>query len=160
MDKVKIGKFLSQCRKAKHITQEQLAQMLDVTNKSVSKWENGCCLPDSTLYEPLCVILGITMNEFFAGERLEGQPGEADACLLKMLKYRLYCASDRSVSFQQFDQALTQVAALTAKLKAFASKEEAVGFLVEQTQAPFDECAAAYDFYVHLFTGIPGEERK
>ena len=66
MNQIKIGKFIAQCRKEKGITQEQLANMLNTTNKSVSKWENGNCLPDSSLYEPLCKILNISINELFA----------------------------------------------------------------------------------------------
>lgn len=46
MDRVKIGEFISTCRKDKHLSQEQLAEMLNITSKSVSKWENGKCLPD------------------------------------------------------------------------------------------------------------------
>lgn len=45
--------------------------MLNTTNKSVSKWENGKCLPDLSLYEPICNILGITINELFAGQRIK-----------------------------------------------------------------------------------------
>lgn len=41
MDQIKIGKFIAQCRKEKHLTQRQLAQMLGVTDRAVSKWENG-----------------------------------------------------------------------------------------------------------------------
>ena len=60
MNQIKIGKFIAECRKDKKLTQEQLAEMLNTTNKSISKWENGNCLPDSSLYEPLCNILEIT----------------------------------------------------------------------------------------------------
>ena len=70
MDKVKIGKFISKCRKDKQLTQEQLAEMLNVTNKSISKWENGVCLPEASIYEPLCKILDITINELFAGQKI------------------------------------------------------------------------------------------
>ena len=56
MNQIKIGKFIAECRKNKNLTQEQLAEMLNTTNKSISKWENGNCLPDSSLYEPLCNI--------------------------------------------------------------------------------------------------------
>ena len=47
MEKMKIGKFIATCRKDKNITQEQLAEMIGITNKSVSKWENGFCLPEA-----------------------------------------------------------------------------------------------------------------
>lgn len=73
MNQIKIGKFIAQCRKEKKLTQEKLAEILNTTNKSISKWENGNCLPDSSLYEPLCNILGITINELFAGQRIKDE---------------------------------------------------------------------------------------
>ena len=73
MDRLKIGRFIAQCRKDKGLTQEQLAEMLDLTNKSISKWENGSCLPDASLYEPLCSALEITINELFAGQRIRDE---------------------------------------------------------------------------------------
>ena len=68
MDQVKIGKFISLKRKEKNITQSKLAEMLAVTDRSVSKWENGICLPDSGTMPELCKILGITINDLFSGQ--------------------------------------------------------------------------------------------
>ena len=70
MNQEKIGKLIAECRKEKNMTQVELADKLSVTDKSVSKWENGKCLPDVSLYKDLCNILGITLNEFFAGEKI------------------------------------------------------------------------------------------
>ncbi len=70
MDQKKIGSFIAICRKEKGLTQEQLGEQLHVTNKSVSKWENGRCLPEPSLYQPLCEILDINMIELFNGERI------------------------------------------------------------------------------------------
>lgn len=70
MDQIKIGAFIAENRKKRGLTQVQLAEQLGVSNKSVSKWERGFCLPDVSLYQPLCGILGITLNEFFSGEKL------------------------------------------------------------------------------------------
>ena len=53
MDKVKIGQFISECRRNKKITQEQLAEKLDVSKNAVSKWERGICLMDMSLLKPL-----------------------------------------------------------------------------------------------------------
>lgn len=55
-------------REQKKLTQAQLADQLSVSHKTISKWETGICLPDVTLYAELCQILGISINEFFAGE--------------------------------------------------------------------------------------------
>ena len=71
MNQEKIGKLIAECRKEKNMTQVELADKLSVTDKSVSKWENGKCLPDVSLYKDLCNILGITLNEFFAGEKIK-----------------------------------------------------------------------------------------
>lgn len=73
MNQVKIGKFISECRKEKGLTQQELADRLGLTAKAVSKWETGKGLPDVSLYEAICKELGITLNEFFAGEHIEEQ---------------------------------------------------------------------------------------
>ena len=73
MNQEKIGKFIAALRKKQNLTQEQLAEKLGVTDKSVSRWENGKCLPDVSLYKDLCNILGITLNEFFSGEKITGR---------------------------------------------------------------------------------------
>lgn len=71
MDQFKIGQYIADKRKALGMTQEQLAEKLNKSQKSVSKWERGVCLPDVSVYTELCGILGITLNEFFAGEDIE-----------------------------------------------------------------------------------------
>lgn len=68
MDLIKIGTYIAGKRKALGMTQKQLAEQLGMSDKSVSKWERGICLPDVALYAELCQILGISINEFFAGE--------------------------------------------------------------------------------------------
>ena len=153
MNKVKIGKFISKCRKDKQLTQEQLAEMLNVTNKSISKWENGICLPEASIYEPLCKILGITINELFAGQKIVDEEYKkiADENLMKMLKFKLYSMSDKSITFKEFDNALTKIAEVTAILKAFKTKEEAVDYLMKETATSYEECSNAYDFYIKLF---------
>lgn len=76
MDSKKIGQFISQQRKTQGLTQLQLAEQLHVTNKAVSKWENGRCLPDPALFTPLCDALGITLNELLAGEKISKEDRE------------------------------------------------------------------------------------
>lgn len=71
MDQIKIGKFISSLRKEKGYTQEQLAEKLNVSNKSISRWENGNTMPDLSLIPKLCEILGISINELLSGERIE-----------------------------------------------------------------------------------------
>lgn len=73
MDLVKIGKYIAGKRKALGMTQKQLAEKLNMSDKSVSKWERGICLPDVSVYMELCEILGININEFLAGEDIDAE---------------------------------------------------------------------------------------
>jgi len=71
MNQEKIGKFIAECRKEKNLTQEQLAEKLGVSNKSVSRWENAKTMPDISLFEPLCKELDISFNELLTGEKAD-----------------------------------------------------------------------------------------
>lgn len=70
MEQKKIGSFIAACRKQHGMTQVQFAEKLGVTNKAVSKWETGKCMPDASLFDDICLLLNITLNELFAGERI------------------------------------------------------------------------------------------
>ena len=70
MNQTKIGKFISQCRKERGFLQKDIAARLGVSEKTVSKWECGKGLPEVVFMEPLCQILGITVNELHAGESI------------------------------------------------------------------------------------------
>lgn len=71
MDLIKIGRYIAGKRKEQGMTQRQLAEQLNMSDKSVSKWERGVCLPDVSVYSDLCRILGISINEFLAGEDID-----------------------------------------------------------------------------------------
>ena len=71
MDLIKIGKYIAGKRKGLDMTQKQLAEKLGMSDKSVSKWERGICLPDVSIYSDLCSLLGISINEFLAGEDID-----------------------------------------------------------------------------------------
>ena len=71
MDQEKIGKFIAKCRKENNLTQNELGEKLNVTYKAISKWETGRNLPDASLMPKLCQILNISLNELFAGKKLE-----------------------------------------------------------------------------------------
>ena len=71
MDLGKIGKFISELRKEKNLTQEELAEKLLVTDRAVSKWERGLSLPDAGKMLDLCSILGINVNELLNGEKID-----------------------------------------------------------------------------------------
>ena len=70
MNQELIGKFIAECRKEKNMTQQELADKIGVTDKAISKWENGRGMPDLSLMNPLCTALGITINELISGERI------------------------------------------------------------------------------------------
>lgn len=69
--KNQVGTFIAQCRKEKKLTQKQLGEKLNVTDRAVSKWETGRSFPDVSLMEPLCQELDISVSELLAGKRLE-----------------------------------------------------------------------------------------
>ena len=68
MDQIKIGKFIAECRKSKNLTQFQLSEMLNITDRAVSKWECGKSMPDCSIMLELCDILGISVNDLLCGE--------------------------------------------------------------------------------------------
>lgn len=70
MNQEKIGLFIAKCRKEKNMTQEDLAEKLGVSNKSISRWENGKTMMDISLFEPLCKELDISIIELLNGERI------------------------------------------------------------------------------------------
>ncbi len=71
MNQIDTGKFIASCRKEKGLTQAQLAEKLNITDRAVSKWETGKCMPDSSIMLELCNILNVTVNELLSGERIE-----------------------------------------------------------------------------------------
>lgn len=71
MNQLTIGKYIAQKRKEKNLTQMQLAERLNISNKTISKWENGNCMPDYSVIEGLCHELSITIAELMDGEDAE-----------------------------------------------------------------------------------------
>ena len=86
MNQTEIGKFIAKCRKEKKLTQAQLAEKLNITDRAVSKWETGKSMPDSSIMLELCEILGITVNELLSGEEvsMENYEKKADENLLAL----------------------------------------------------------------------------
>lgn len=86
MKQDKTGKFIAECRKKQKLTQEQLAEKLGVTSKSISRWENGRTMPDVSLFEPLCKELNISVNELLKGEEIDdsgAQPASSSQALIE-----------------------------------------------------------------------------
>ena len=88
MNQIKIGKFIAERRKMKSLTQAQLAEKLNITDRAVSKWENGRSLPDSSIMLELCDILEITVNDLLCGEVVvvEKYDKNLEKNLLEMMK--------------------------------------------------------------------------
>ena len=76
MDQIKIGTFISKKRKEHKLTQSELADKLNITDRAISKWENGVCLPDASIMHELCEILEITINDLFSGEIVDMKDNE------------------------------------------------------------------------------------
>ena len=86
MDQLKIGKFIAERRKMNGLTQIQLAEKLKITDRAISKWENGRSLPDSSIMLELCEVLGITVNDLLSGEVVTMSNEQNEKILLEMVK--------------------------------------------------------------------------
>lgn len=86
MDQIQIGRFIAACRKEKGMTQAQLAERMNVSDRAVSKWETGKNLPDSSIMLELCAELGITVNDLLNGRRIamENYKEIAEKTMLEM----------------------------------------------------------------------------
>ena len=90
MDQIKIGKFIAERRKNAKLTQLQLAEQLDITDRAVSKWETGKAMPDSSIMLELCDVLGISVNDLLCGEvvTMDNYNKELENNLLEMIKQK------------------------------------------------------------------------
>ena len=97
MDQQKIGTFIAQRRKELGMTQTQLAEKLNITNRAVSKWETGKALPDASIMLALCAALRITVNDLLTGEvvSMDHYDQKMEETLLEMVKQKE--ARDRSL---------------------------------------------------------------
>ena len=88
MDQIKIGRFIAECRRLQGLTQAQLAEKLNITDRAVSKWETGRSLPDAALMLALCEVLEISVNELLNGEKvtMENNQEKNEQLLLEMAK--------------------------------------------------------------------------
>ena len=103
MDQAKVGKFIAQLRKERGLTQEELGQKVGVTNKTVSRWENGNYMPDIELLVPLGEILGVSVNELLAGERLDDAAfrRQADENLVAAVRESSFDLKERTNFFKR-----------------------------------------------------------
>ena len=90
MDQIKIGKFIQEKRKEINLTQSDLAEKLNITDRAISKWENGNCMPDAATMPELCKLLNISINDLFSGEVVDMKDNEKrlEENLLEMAKLK------------------------------------------------------------------------
>ena len=90
MDQIKIGRFIAERRKNKGMTQMQLAETLNITDRAVSKWENGRTMPDSSIMLELCELLGISVNDLLSGEivQMENYNEKLEKNLLEVVEQK------------------------------------------------------------------------
>jgi len=132
MDQLKIGRFIAQCRKNVHLTQMQLAEKLDITDRAVSKWETGKALPDSSIMLELCAVLNITVNDLLSGEvvSMEHYNKELENNLLEMIKQKEQ-ADKRLLNLEVFIGVTVSVILFTTiLLSAFAQIPDWVRILL------------------------------
>ena len=103
MDQKRTGLYIAEKRKQNNMTQAMLAEQMHVSKNAVSKWERGLNLPEVSSMPQLCQILGITLNELFAGEDIKEKvfPVTADQNLLKALQNSSYSLQERIVYFKR-----------------------------------------------------------
>ncbi len=90
MDQIKIGKFIAECRKKNNLTQMQLAEKLNITDRAISKWETGKSMPDSSIMIALCNELKISVTDLLSGEIVmkENRNENLEKNLLEMIRQK------------------------------------------------------------------------
>ena len=173
MNNEKIGKFIAECRKEKCFTQAQLAEMLNITDRAVSKWETGRSMPDVSIMLELCKVLNISVNELLNGERLnmEEYNEKAEKLLIemareeekntkKMLMYEIVIGSISTASFI----ILIMAAALINMEIYFKVPLFVIAFVILilgvvfalkiETEAGYYECKHCHHRYVPKFSAV------
>lgn len=172
MNQVKIGKFIAERRKAENLTQMQLAEKLNITDRAVSKWETGRSMPDAAIMLDLCALLNISVNDLLSGEFvMEKYNEKSEQLLLDMAKAKAE-ADKRLLSIEIVVGALSVFILLSLTfIASFVQMEDwlrivliilgfipcivGIGFAlkIEQT-AGYYECAKCHHKYVPTFSSV------
>ena len=173
MDQIKIGKFIAERRKKANLTQMQLAEKLNITDRAISKWENGKAMPDSSIMLDLCNILSISVNDLLSGEvvTMENYNKELENKLIEMVKEKEQ-ADKRLLSLEIFVGIVVSVILFAMVLVAsFVQMENwlrivliVIGFIpfaigiayairIDQT-AGYYECAKCGHRYVPTYKSV------
>ena len=173
MDQVKIGRFIADCRKKEGLTQFQLAEKLGITDRAVSKWENGRTMPDSSIMLDLCRELKITVNDLLCGEvvAMDNYNKELENNLLEMAKQKE--EADRRLLTLEIVEGVLSIAIMLSLcfIAAYVKMEDwlrivliVIGFIqllvavpfmikIEQT-AGYYECASCGHRYVPKYSSV------
>ena len=173
MDQVKIGRFIAECRKNKKMTQADLAEKLNITDRAVSKWENGRAMPDSSLMLDLCGELGISVNELLSGEMIEMKDYDkkAEELLVEMQKQKE--ENDKRLLHMEILMSILSILPLliSTLIVSIVPMEETIGSVIvatsliplliaapvalriEQT-AGYYECKKCHHRYVPTYMGV------
>ena len=102
MDQIKTGKFIAELRKQANLTQEVLGEKIGVTNKTISRWENGNYMPDIEMLGILAKEFNVSINELLAGERLEDEEfrKKADENIVSVAKSSAFTLEERKAYFK------------------------------------------------------------
>ena len=173
MDLIKIGRFIAERRKEAKLTQMQLAEMLNITDRAVSKWETGRALPDSSIMLSLCEILKITVNDLLNGEvvSMENYDKEAERKMLELVKQKE--KSDKQLLRLELVMGFLFIAILLATciIAAYAQMEDWLRFVIIgigvlpllvalpvliaiEQKAGYYECQACGHRYVPTFASV------
>ena len=173
MNQIKIGKFIAEQRKKNNLTQAQLAEKLNITDRAVSKWENGKAMPDSSIMLDLCSELKISVNELLSGEviKMDNYNEKLEKNLIDMVKQKEN-ADKRLLFTEAVIGVITLIAFLSLSLIAsIAPMEDYVRFLIiilsgialiamglvsiriEQV-AGYYECAKCHHKYVPTYLSV------
>lgn len=133
MDQVKVGNYISQKRKELGLTQKQLAELIEVTDKSISKWERGNGLPDVTRLKPLCDALKVSMNELVAGEDISESvlSQKTEENIMSLIKENEKQKSRSHVTYYVFGSTLMVVALLLMGISIAGSSVQSVLFYID-----------------------------
>lgn len=173
MDQIKIGKFIAEQRKKNHLTQMQLADKLNITDRAISKWENGKAMPDSSIMLDLCHELKITVNDLFSGEIIKmeeynektkenlmnmiKQKEETDKNMLKLEIIIGYMSSITFITLIMIASFLQMSSFIRILLILLGSLIFTIGVLnaikIEQT-AGYYECSKCHYKYIPSYKGV------
>ena len=135
MDQIAIGKFIAEKRKEQNLTQEQLAERLGVSNKTISKWETAKCMPDYTVITKLCEELNITISELMDGEESDGKSVRVydDEQILDLLRRT-----------QELEKQKVMMTGVLSLLWELLSKHYHIPWAVQMLRTSFRDCCWDY----------------